>query len=61
MPLFSKILEALKSSHHPRPEDERMAYNDYVEHVRKSEYPMLKGSSVLVISTFTWMTDMEQA
>jgi hypothetical protein len=46
MPLFSKILEALKSSHQLRPEEERMVYNDYIERVRKSEYPMLKGSSV---------------
>jgi hypothetical protein len=46
MPLFSKILEALKASHQLRPEEERMMYNDYVERVRKSEYPMLKGPSV---------------
>jgi hypothetical protein len=53
MPLFSKILEALKSSHQLRPEEERMMYNDYVERVRKSEYPMLKGSSVFADSKST--------
>jgi hypothetical protein len=52
MYFFKGIQKALESNQQLRPEEERMAYNQYIERIRKSEFPMLKGASVLAMSRF---------
>jgi hypothetical protein len=47
MSFFSKLRTGLRSTQQLRPEEERMAYNEHIECIRKTEFPMLKGSSML--------------
>lgn len=54
MHLIRQWLTTVEKPRRKAQEKRKLAYNDYIESIRETEFPMLKGKSAAAFSKLAW-------